>query len=322
MICRKAVLLFVFRCSVSLWIGAASFASGQGTVPQKAPAGSTSKTVIDLNTEELRAAYPGEFGHFAFADNQQELARLLKKVGENVEAFFRNIPNTSSKEQIFLQRLRLGRVQASAGSEFSYLLLVPSDHEEIIFKEDRVDSKGHAIELTDRNRAPSAELERLSQFVLTAGFAGCQFFLHPSHQSGSLFRYLGRQTSGARFQVMAFAQKQEAGDFLTAIHGSQDLTPVLLQGLIWVDPLTSQIVRMRTDLLEPDSKDGVKRQATEVWFSEIHFTAMAQSFWLPRRVVVTTERGQDTFRNEHGYSDYRLFTVESSSKVTLPQIKK
>ena len=289
---------------------------------QKGPSDAKSKTVVNMSFGEVRSTYPSDFGRFTFAESQEELPALLEKIGENVEAFFRDFLNTCSKEQIYLQRLRLGRVQASTGSEFNYLLLAPTDREKINIREDRSDGKGNPIDLANRQLISSAELERLSLFVVTAGFAGQCILLHPQHQPGSIFQYLGKQISGSHLCAIAFAQKPEVGDYVSAIYGYQGPTPVLVQGIVWVDPKNFQIVRMQTDLLEPDFKDGVKKQSTEVWFAETRFAEEGHSFWLPRRVLVTIERGADTFNNEHRYSDYRLFSVESSSKIVIPPVKK
>lgn len=300
-----AALIALACCFSFLRTSAASSTAAQTAVPQKR----TAKTIVDLSIEELRRLYRAELRGVAFDENQEGLGILLRKVGENVEAFFRNIHNTASKEQILSQRLKFnGQIEATVTSYYNYLLLVRPDLTGVRFQEDRIDSKGHPV-----------NFERLSGYIVTSGFAGHCFFLHPGHQYGSRFRYLGRQPSESHAQVIAFAQKPGVGDFLAYI-GAKDLTPVLLQGLVWIDPNTYQIVRMRTDLLEPDSRDGVMRQTTEIWLSEVHFDGTPQAFWLPREVVVTIEWAwaQKIFRNVHSYSDYKLFTVSSYDKIVKP----
>jgi hypothetical protein len=173
----------------------------------------------------------------------------------------------------------------------------------MLFEEDCADDKNRPIKFA-----------QLAEYVVTSGFASQCVFLHPSHQYGSRFRYLGKLPSA---QVIAFAQKPDAGDFLSFINGTEP-TPVLLRGLVWIDPVTYQIVRMRTDLLEPDMRNGVARQTTESWFSEVRFDRVHQAFWLPRQVVVTIEYGQRIFRNEHRYSGYKLFSVSTFDKIVKP----
>jgi hypothetical protein len=273
----------------------------------KASPNTKTRTVVDLSSEELRRLYGPELGHVVFDDAQEELRTILSKVGNNVDAFFRNMPNTASKEQILSQRIkRNGELEASVRSTYNYLLLARPEGAGLRFEEDRTDSKGHP-----------AEFKRLSEYLVTSGFASQCMFLHFSHQYGSRFRYLGKQPSEPRALVIAFSQKPEVGDFMTSIQG-QEMARVLLQGLIWIDPLSYQIVRIRTDLLEPDVRNGVMRETTDVWLTEVHFEGIEQAFWLPREVEVTCDWFHNTFRNLHSYSDYKLFTVSSYDKIVKP----
>lgn len=308
---------------------------GQTAVPQQRTTNPEKTTVVDLSFQDLRNRYGAELHDLEFDENQQDLGLLLKKAGENVEAFFKNIHDTSSKEQIIMQRLREdGKVEASLKASFDYLLLSRPDPTGTSIEEYRTDSQGKSVKLRTDSKALPAKLDKTSGYMVTSGFAGHCIFLHPSHRFGSRFRYLGKQASAPHAQVIAFAQRPEAGDFLAAI-GSNNLTPVLLQGLVWVDPQTYQIVRLRTDLLEPPSRYGVTRQTTEVRFSEVHLQGIPEVFWLPREVVVTVERYSvasvknrpilTAYRNTHTYSGYKLFTVESRihyDKVVTPPVKK
>jgi hypothetical protein len=97
--------------------------------------------------------------------------------------------------------------------------------------------------------------------------------------------------------------------------------PLLYQGLVWLDPGNFEILRMRTDLLARRTDIGLTRQTSEIWFSEVRFQSVPQSFWLPREVVVTSESSGWLFRNVHRYSDYRVFTVEAQDKVKPPKKK-
>jgi hypothetical protein len=94
------------------------------------------------------------------------------------------------------------------------------------------------------------------------------------------------------------------------------------QGLVWIDPHSFEIVRMRTDLLAPRNDVGLAKQTSEIWFSEVKFNTVSHPFWLPCEVVVTANWLGLVFRNRHQYSDYSVFVVESREKLNLPVIKK
>ncbi len=90
--------------------------------------------------------------------------------------------------------------------------------------------------------------------------------------------------------------------------------PVWTMGFVWVDPNTYQILRMRTELLEPVPQVGLIRQTTEISYGEFRLGEKGLSLWLPREVTVIIDHSNGHFRNFHRYGDYRLFTVESHEK--------
>ena len=104
----------------------------------------------------------------------------------------------------------------------------------------------------------------------------------------------------------------------TELRMKTGIVTLLGQGLAWVDPRTFQILRMRTDLLEPQPKIGLNGDTTEIYYDEHRFGTKAMSFWMPREVTVTLRFSGIAFRNTHRYSDYKLFSVESFEKREPP----
>jgi len=283
-----------------------------GQASQETAAVKSVHTVVDMTPDELLAYYPAEINGLEFGPDREELGSLLAKMGERVEAFFRNFANTSSKEQVLLERLRSdGSRDASSRHEYNYLLLVHPEKTGIEIQEDRVDDRGRPI-----------SQKRASGFLTGSGFAGLSILLHPRHHYGSRFRYLGTQLTDPPAKVIAFAQKMEVGDYLAGISDPEfGMIPLLLQGIAWVDPDTYQIVRIRTDLLMPETRIALMRQTTDVRFVEVRFDKVPEPFWLPGEVTVTWAIKGTTYRSRHIYSGYKLFTIESYDKIELPKPK-
>jgi hypothetical protein len=270
------------------------------------------RTVVDMTSEELLRDYPKECGDLEFDDNQVELNTLLKKTGERVEALFRDIPNTGSKEQVRRERLKNdGSVDSASTQNFFYLVL-PSKTG--LWEEIRTDDKGRPL--------PVASMPGSS--FMTSGHAGVAIFFHPLYQDSSRFRVLGRQRAESNAWVIGFAQKPEDGRPAGRFESELMLTTarIMYQGLAWIDPGTHQILRMRTDLLAPRRDVMLARQTTEIWYQEVRFADVPQVFRLPREVLVTTDLNGQTYRNRHRYSDYVVFSVESRDKLEQPKIKK
>jgi thiol-disulfide isomerase/thioredoxin len=269
------------------------------------PPGAVSTPIVDLSIADLRKKYPEDLKDIELAANQGELNPILEKVGQNVEAFLRNLPNTVAKEQIRQERLAGGGENTvHIEQKVEYLLIIHRSAMTIEWEEDRTNDKGKTV-----------KLKRLSgASLLTSGYPlECMIFSTP-FQRAARFLYLGRQSAEPRCHLILFAQRPEIGALPGIFRINDTLINLQSQGLIWVDPGTYQIVRMKSDLLEPPTRFGLHRQTSDITYSEVSFSNADLSLWLPREVVVTIELGGRIFRNLHRYSDYRLFTVQSFEK--------
>jgi hypothetical protein len=244
------------------------------------------------------------------AFSQDPLSLILRRVGESVEQSLTNFTNTSSAERIRMERLRRnGKVAESREENFRYLFLVSPDQPDAGIREYRTNRRGAALAPTD----PSG------RFMITEGFASAALHFLPFYQAGSRFRYLGRQTvQGRATHVIAFAQRPETAELFESFQVNHSSTDVLVQGVAWVDAATGQIIRLRTDLLRPQPQIRLARQTTDVRYGEVHFLGVDSTMWLPMDVAVIVEWNGRLFRNEHHYSDFQVFEVETHQKIGAP----
>ena len=280
--------------------------------PQEREYYRTVRAVVDWSPAELVKALP-ELKGLATAQSQEELATLLRKVGENVAAFFRDFPNTTSVEEIRQERfLPHQPMPESQEQTFNYLMLAgPENRPMSGLQEYRTDKKGSRVDL--RGMAGTSS-------ILTSRFVSSPIYFHPVHQDGSAFRYLGRQLIDKReTYVAAFAQRPVATRLVEWVGNGEKTAAVLLQGVAWIDPTTYQIIRMRTDLLAPRPDVHLERQSTEIRFAEVHLKTLPGAFWLPGEVVVTVSIFGETYRNTHRYSHFRLFKVETQETPEAKQ---
>jgi hypothetical protein len=280
-------------------------------VSQQMPAFPKDKTVIDMTAEELLRYYPSELRRVDFSSSQAQLNSLLAKAGERVQAFFRDFSDTSSREFVLLQMLSYnGGVERQNSRDFSYLTIYHPNGTKPLLEEYRTDKKNRPI-----------TQDAIAGFYITAGYACLSLNFHPSYQQGLRFRYLGRQNSDARAHIIAFAQKLDTKDLLIEFTnaGSGNVVRVPVQGIAWVDPNTYQILQLRINLLAAGNQSSLTEQTTDIKFSEVRFSETQKQLWLPHEVIVTTQISNRTFRNLHRYSDYKLFAVNSDSKIEKPK---
>jgi hypothetical protein len=268
-----------------------------------------SSSIVDWSLPQVIKALP-ELEGLEPAQSQKELPLVLARVGEGLKAFYENLPNTSSNEEIIQEQLGPnGHVKAERRQEFSYLILARKTNSSVSLEEYRADPKGKRV----------APYGLADGFMLTEGFASMWLHFHPWNRSESAFRYLGQQILGGhQTHVIAFAQRPGWASVTGQVTSRGRSVLILLQGVAWIDTTTYHIVRMRTDLLAPRPDIALDRLTTEIRFGEVRFPQVPSPLCLPREVTVTTVFEGQVLRNQHRYSDYRLFVVESTIRPAEP----
>lgn len=287
-------------------------AAGQAPVMPELQIYVGAKTVIDESPDELTAVFPELDNTLTFSQDQGELPSILRKVGENVAEFFQYFPNTASVEEVRQDVLSSdGRVMKRTRGKYNYLMLAGKG-DSVALDEFRSDPKGNE----SAPRGPEGG------FMLTTRCLWHLIHFYPAYQTDSNFRYLGL-SSKPKAYVIAFAQRPDAAREVARVGvWDPDLAHqkilMLIQGIVWIDPDTYQIIRAHTELLRPRIDIGLSRNTTEIECAEEKFEGVSRSFWLPREALVTSVFRNYTYKNRHRYTDYRLFTVETQDKVNPP----
>jgi hypothetical protein len=267
------------------------------------------RSITDYSQRELAEWIP-ELRNLEFARTQDDLPSLLDRVGERVEEFYQNLPSTYSIENIYQEREGPGgRWEEYLRLRYHYVITASSKHDELSLDEYRVDLKDERLTYDSLKGA----------FMLTSGFASHPLYFHPSARAACSFRLIGKERSGRKATIIAFAQipgkTRMPGSI--ALSGGRRIA-ILLQGVIWVAPDNCQILRMQTDLLVRRSDVGLKQFTARVDFDGVAFAGLSQKLWLPREVLVTVQCEGKTFRNSHRYTQYKLFSVESQEGPHKP----
>ena len=268
--------------------------------PSRATGGRGTPWVLNMPLNEL-AKTAHELKGIEPATGQDELSLILKRVGDDVESFVRNLPSTACTEEV--QQQTLGSTNESTAYRFRYLALAEQGALATRLNEFRQDSAGREVD---------AQRVMRGSPIVTRGFVSTPLLFHPQYRTGSDFRLLGRQTlERHETYVIGFAQRDSA-----AFRGGMDLsghwTTYLVQGVAWVDTTTYQILRMKTWLLP--GQTNLADVTTTVDFSEVNFKHNSLTFWLPRDVVVEVVWKAKLYTNRHHYSDYKVFSVEAGEK--------
>jgi len=263
------------------------------------------QTYVDMTPAELTKRVP-DLKHLELAQSQEILPLMLQRVGAAVAAFFDNFSNTTCTEDV-LSIVHGPHLTHEARYErrFNYIALVKPGADKTVLEETRSDPKGGAA--------------TLGGMITTIGFVALAAHFDPDYQRESRFRYLGRETfKDQNAYVIVFAQRPEVARQTGHIVVRDRVAKVFVQGIAWIEPETFRILRLRTDLEQPELQVDLKRESTDVRYSDVTFAQGNKTLWLPREVTVNGEWKQYTFYNLHRYSDYRLFLVQTEEKEKHP----
>ena len=245
------------------------------------------------------------------AADQKQLDSILSSVGKTGAEFFANFPNTTSVERVHQEKLRRKeKVSTTLDQKFRYLCFTPAEAFGPGFDEYRSDLAGN-----------QAGLQGLGDgFMLTAGFASASLVFHPLYQSQSEFRNLGRQkVNGRDAYVIAFAQQPAKARLNGTFNSGVISMTTFSQGLAWIDSQSYQIIRLRTDLLKPLLDINLERETTDITYGEVHFKDLPTGFWVPNEVTVAVDWNGRHLRNEHRYSEFKVFNVQATEKRGKPK---
>jgi hypothetical protein len=289
------------RRSMPRLVAAVILAVGWPALSQPGPPARHSKdkktrSMLDSSVAEFIKAVP-ELKGLAPATGQERLSILLQRTGENVKAFFDNLPDTTAHERIELERDFLDHRK----EEFNYLAL-PRPGKNVAIDEYRTNAAGKRV-----------EPQPLGQGFVTRGFVSTIVHFHPLYLPDSLFRYLGTENLGGHaMDVVYFEQIPGKARVKQSFKTANRSLEITIQGLAWIDSVSYHIARMRTELLEPYPVRELSEETAVSRYAEVRFSDMTQTFWLPEEVTVTFNWEGTVFRNRHRYSDFHLFRVAAS----------
>ena len=263
------------------------------------------RSLLTYTQHELIDYIP-ELNNAVFDPNQADLPRILERVGQNVETFFKDYPNTTALEDVYLEREEPGGWNdAYLKRKYHYVVSARSGADELGLEEFRTNLKDELIE--------TGELK--GGYLLTSGHSSAPLLFHPRNSSGCEFKLLGRAKVPPQIYVIGFAQIAEKTRIFGTIALRGTEIAILEQGVIWVAPDSYQILRMRSELLVRRPDVGLERHTSIIDFKEIRFEAISRSLWLPREVQIIVKFDGYRFKNRHRYSQYRIFSVESHDGV-------
>ncbi|HEY2821586.1 MAG TPA: hypothetical protein VGJ06_11145 [Candidatus Acidoferrum sp.] len=257
-------------------------------------------TYVDLPLDQLILRIPDLKG-IEPAEDQKQLPMILGRTGASVDSFIENVGDLIANEDVTQQRLdNNGKIKAKERIKDDYLIL-HHGQEWGAGAEYRMDKNG--------NRLKAIGLEK--GFLVTSGYALSSMSFATNKQSQSNYLYLGDQKIGARDAfVLAYAERPGKVSFTSIMRGAGGHeVDLLIQGVLWIDKSSCQILRKRSDLIAPSTEIRLEQLITDVTFSPVQLKDNPALLWLPIDVAVFIEIANEKYRNLHHYTNYRRYQV-------------
>ena len=250
----------------------------------------SAKPYLDDPLPQLIDTVPELRGLEATPD-QQSLADLLKKTGDQSLNLLKRMPNVICHEKVVTKVVPRGRTWHQ---QFEYLVVRHETAGEVVLDEYR----------TDKTKSGTAPLTR--------GNANAWVLFHPGNLAESRFRYLGHQRiEGRATLVLAFAQIPDKVRFPGQVNFAGISVAVLFQGIAWIDESDFRIVRLHEDLLAPRPDMYLRALSSDVLFAEVRLPKLAETLWLPREAKTTWDFKGEVVEQIHRYSGFRLYATKS-----------
>jgi len=231
---------------------------------------------------------------------------LLRKAGARVEAFQDQFQAVTCTERLVQTKLgENGKAIIRKESAFDYLVVFQVKDGDLAVDESRV-LRGKPEKAGDQ------------ALLATSGFSTLLLIFHPLYRDD--FRFIPQGPDPlTKLERVRFEH----------IHGKRSPSvlelrgrnyPIDWQGTAWIDEASGNIARIDAGIESPMDDVGLKKLETDVRYAPVHFASAPDfSSWLPQTAIIEAGTVHQHWRNEHQFTQYRQFAVDTSSETEAPK---
>ena len=95
--------------------------------------------------------------------------------------------------------------------------------------------------------------------------------------------------------------------------------PLDLQGTAWIDLQSGEIRKITASLMSPMKDLNLRQFSSDVKYTPVQFSSSSEQYWLPSEASIYVETPYQRWHNQHRFMDYKLFSVNTESKVSAPK---
>jgi tetratricopeptide (TPR) repeat protein len=200
-----------------------------------------------------------------------------------------------------------GEVSQIRDKNFSYMVFIEHAKDGLVFLDEKRDGG------TGTDSFPTS--------LATVGLVslGVDVF-HPGFAKALDFKCEGLgQWRGRAAWVLHFEQKSNMKSFLRLWETKTKTVEIPLKGRVWVAASSYNVLHVESDLREPMKELELMRDHLAIDYGPVNFQNGKTELWLPWYADMYLELHGKRYHHNHTLSNFSLFAVDTSDKISLPK---
>jgi hypothetical protein len=234
------------------------------------------------------------------------LEEVVQKAGEKIQEFVKDVERFTATESFLHESIsKSGQVSAIEKRKYDYMVSVQEIRPGILAVEEYLSRGTTPVDF------PGG--------ITTKGLPALILIFHPYYSESFSMKCEGLAiVNGQRAWQIYFRQREDKPNGIRAYRVGRNARPIALKGRAWIVADSYQIVDLQTDLVDalPDIRLTVDH--TSIEYGPVHFSSRGVDMWLPQTAEVFSELRGKRVHRRLGFSNYLLFAVDDTQKISSP----
>lgn len=238
------------------------------------------------------------------------LEAVLDKAARQASGYLAIVSDVRCTETVRQVKLdKNGRSEYSEESVYDYFVLLQGDHDELMLNESRIAKR----EPRERKGTP---------MLVSNGFSMLYLIFHPYYRRSFQFEAEPDEVSnGHNYRRVRFSHiPGYRTPAAVSVRGRE--YPLELEGEAWFDAETGIMARIEAHVSHNMADIGLKHLHVNVQFTGISLPGWSEVYSFPTSTTVELESLRQHWRNEHQFTDYKRFLVETQQTVADKDLPK
>jgi tetratricopeptide (TPR) repeat protein len=233
---------------------------------------------------------------------------VVERTSKSTDRQLENLEKFLAMEHIQHEEVNgRGEVSQIRDKNFSYMVFVEHAKDGLVFLDEKRDGG------TGTDSFPTS--------LATVGLVslGVDVF-HPGFAKALNFKCEGLgQWRGKAAWVLHFEQKSNMKSFLRLWQTKTKTVEIPLKGRVWVAASSYNVLHVESDLREPMKELELMRDHLAIDYGPVNFQNGKTELWLPWYADMYLELHGKRYHHNHTLSNFSLFAVDTSDKISLPK---